>query len=116
MVSEPTLSRAQRYFFPSIVDLLFAGILLTRLGPSLFNDGDTGWQTKTIRRRGGEGMRLTPLPQGRKKRKWNANKFSRAGNEFPVSRVIAPDLQGVARILTPLRSELMIKKFPRANV
>ncbi len=33
----------QRYLFPSIADLLFAGLVLTRIHPTLFHDGDTGW-------------------------------------------------------------------------
>jgi hypothetical protein len=37
------LNRVQRFLFPSIADLLFVGLLITRLGPTLFHDGDTGW-------------------------------------------------------------------------
>jgi len=36
-------SRALRYLMPSIADLLFVGLLLTRIQPTLFNDADTGW-------------------------------------------------------------------------
>ena len=40
------------YLLPSIADLLFVGLLLTRIQPTLFHDGDTGWHlwagTKTL--------------------------------------------------------------------
>ena len=32
-----------RYLLPSIADLLFIGLLLTRVQPTLFHDADTGW-------------------------------------------------------------------------
>jgi len=32
-----------RFFLPSIADLLFIGLLLTRVQPTLFHDADTGW-------------------------------------------------------------------------
>jgi hypothetical protein len=35
--------RAWRYLLPSIADLLFIGLLLTRVQPTLFHDADTGW-------------------------------------------------------------------------
>ena len=35
--------RAARLFLPSIADLLFVGLLLTKVSPTLFHDGDTGW-------------------------------------------------------------------------
>lgn len=37
------MNRAQRLLVPGIADLLFAGLLVTRLQPTLFHDGDTGW-------------------------------------------------------------------------
>jgi hypothetical protein len=33
----------QRLLFPSIADLLFAGLVITRIQATLFHDGDTGW-------------------------------------------------------------------------
>src|SRR5512145_1432440 len=35
--------RAMWLLLPSIADLLFVGLLLTRIQPTLFHDGDTGW-------------------------------------------------------------------------
>jgi hypothetical protein len=37
------IRRPWRYLLPSIADLLFIGLLLTRVQPTLFHDGDTGW-------------------------------------------------------------------------
>jgi hypothetical protein len=37
------LNRYQRILLPSIADLVFAGLLFTRLQPTLFYDADTGW-------------------------------------------------------------------------
>lgn len=42
-MSSPALSPLARRLFPSITDFLFLGLLLTRLHPSLFYDGDTAW-------------------------------------------------------------------------
>jgi hypothetical protein len=37
------LNRTQRILLPSIADLVFAGLIFTRLQPTLFHDADTGW-------------------------------------------------------------------------
>jgi hypothetical protein len=39
----PRTGRWTRFLLPSIADLLFIGLLLTRIQPTLFHDGDTGW-------------------------------------------------------------------------
>jgi hypothetical protein len=42
-VTKVGLSPLGRRFLPSITDLLFIGLLFTRLQPTLFYDGDTAW-------------------------------------------------------------------------
>lgn len=63
------MNRLQRLLVPGIADLLFAGLLVTRLQPTLFHDGDTGWHLwagTTVLARG-----LGPIP--------DALTFTRAG-------------------------------------
>ena len=42
-MTKAALSPLGRRFLPSITDLLFIGLLFTRLHPTLFYDGDTAW-------------------------------------------------------------------------